>query len=92
MRFPKPDRQRYLNFTVTIILIHAIFQYTGVIFGSAGQLDWLYLVALVFAVPALIYLTTLLGVNIEWLPRWDEMIETSEPHEQPSEEHPDGTD
>lgn len=75
MRVPSPACREYVEFVATVLATFAVLQYTGIFFGDPGRLDLAYLLGVGLLLPVCTYLLTLLQENVEWLPRWERMVE-----------------
>ncbi|OVE83226.1 hypothetical protein [Natronolimnobius baerhuensis] len=72
MEFPRPDGLEYLNTTVTVVVLLAVFHYTGIFVGTPGNVDWWSLATVAVLLPVCIYCWSLVVANVDWLPSWDE--------------------
>jgi hypothetical protein len=78
VKLPSPAYREYLAFVATVIATLAILQFTGIFFGDPGAVDLRYLLGIALVLPVSTYLLTVVQENVEWIPRWDRMVQTSE--------------
>lgn len=78
MRLPSPAYREYLTLVATVLATLAVLQYTGTFFENSGVLDLRYLISVGVILPVSTYLLTVIQENIEWIPRWNRMIQTDE--------------
>ena len=77
MKWPSPAYREYFEFVATVLVTLAVLQYTGTFFQTSGTIDPIHLISLGLILPVTTYLLTVLQENIEWIPRWNRMVQTN---------------
>jgi hypothetical protein len=74
MRLPTPSCKGYTEFIATVLVTITVLQYVG-IFGSSGDIDLIYLVAMTLTLPVFTYLLTVASENVTGVSQWDRMVQ-----------------
>ncbi|GGJ15279.1 hypothetical protein GCM10008995_26360 [Halobellus salinus] len=77
MRLPSPSYREHVELVATVLVTITILQYLGVL-GRSGDIDVVFLVVLGITLPIFTYLLTVAGENIEWMSKWDRMVQADE--------------
>ncbi len=78
MRVPSPAYREYVEFVATVLTVFAVLQYAGIFFENPGEIDPRYLFSVGLLLPVCVYLMTVIQESVEWIPRWERMVQKDE--------------
>ncbi|WP_247730967.1 hypothetical protein [Halovivax limisalsi] len=73
MKFPTPDPTEYGTTILVVLATLAVLEYVGLFSEGSGTVDVPYLVGVGLLLPVAMYLISLTGANVAWIPEWNEL-------------------